>query len=421
MLKKLFISIVFICFAPPILSGESVTNSDKSVVLVVVFDNGKPIGTGSGFVIAQNVVVTNWHVAGELPVVVLNAGEKDKVKPYKAQKLWGSKDLDMVLLLVEDLPLRAITIAEKIPNKGQEVLSIGYPGAADGTVDYSGIESTLTRGVVGRVLDGTWSNKSASTQKQSFKIIQHNAAINKGNSGGPLLDACGRVVGINTKKAYSIVTAVNQSVGITSQTEGIFYASSVEPLIKQLQVIGLHPNIDSSSCDVSSFGAGASSSLGGKFLYLGVILALILGGAAVFFSIRKSKVITETYTQYKRRNSSAKQIEDGTQLIKTSKYLFEGLNSEGAPINFVIDKKSLPIDQVIIGRDSSSAEVVINDPTVSRRHALLTIADAEIKIRDLGSTNGTFVGDAQVALDDMTINQGDILLIGKVMLKFSKA
>jgi len=412
MMKKILLLLSLAIYGPSLMAQNIAADADKSVVYVAVYEGGKFAGNGSGFVIAPNVVVTNWHVAGERQVLILNPGKKDKVKPYKVQKLWGSKDLDVVFLLVENLPLKPIPIADKVPQKGHDVVSIGYPGAAEGSVDYEGVESTLTRGVIGRVLDGAWSNGAGGSDKQSFKILQHNASINKGNSGGPLLDSCGRVVGVNTKKAYSVVTNIDAVTGVTSQTEGIFYATSIDSLIKQLQVIGIQPIVEKSTCNGFD-----SSGYGKTITYFGLLLAIGIGGLALFFSFKKSKVITETYTQYLRRGSSSDFKNDKTEMVKIPKFSFDGFDSEGKPVWFEIPNKFSIGDEIIVGRDSSVSDIVISDLTISRKHAVFVLGIDGLKVRDLGSTNGTFVDDVRVVEIDETLRPGQSLSLGKVILK----
>ncbi|HWH14334.1 MAG TPA: trypsin-like peptidase domain-containing protein, partial [Miltoncostaeaceae bacterium] len=145
---------------------------------------------GTGFVIdRRGHVLTNAHViqrdAGRARVVFGDGSERD------ARVLGRDEDVDLAVLRVEDLPeasrvaplgsVRDLTV-------GDAVIAIGNPLGFDQTVT-SGIVSALKRPI------------SSPNDTTIQNVIQTDAAINQGNSGGPLLDARGRVVGINSQIA----------------------------------------------------------------------------------------------------------------------------------------------------------------------------------------------------------------------------
>jgi S1-C subfamily serine protease len=226
---------------------------DKSIVLLVAVSNGKVVGSGSGFVVSKEIVVTNHHVGDKYELVVLTPGVKDKIKVYKANKLWGSKEFDLQFLSVPNLPSSALPIATSPIKKGQDVIAIGFPGVADNDiVSHSAVESTVSKGIVGRVLEGSWYENH-----REFTLIQHNASINRGNSGGPLLDTCGRVIGVNTRKAYSEINITRSGGAVTSQTEGIFFASGGKILAELLA----NNNISFSNKSTFKYSDDSNSSL----------------------------------------------------------------------------------------------------------------------------------------------------------------
>ena len=112
----------------------------------------------------------------------------------------------------EDLPGRALALAGFEPEEFTNVVAAGFPGAADvkqgATVhnlpelyarmrEPSGFDSTLTPGMVLRIYSAT-NTALSETQVINARTVQHNAPINPGNGGGPLLDECGTVVGVNS-------------------------------------------------------------------------------------------------------------------------------------------------------------------------------------------------------------------------------
>ena len=85
---KLLLCLPFLIFSLEGFANNNVNNRDDGVVLLVIVKNGKGIGLGTGFVIAPQTIVTNFHVAGVDDVVVLTPGKKENVKLLKTKKLW---------------------------------------------------------------------------------------------------------------------------------------------------------------------------------------------------------------------------------------------------------------------------------------------------------------------------------------------
>jgi hypothetical protein len=378
---------------------------DRSIVLLLAVSNGKVVGSGSGFVVSKEVVVTNHHVGDKYELVVLTPGVKDKIKVYKANKLWGSKEFDLQFLRVPNLPSSALPIATSPVKKGQDVIAIGFPGVADDDiVSHSAVESTVSKGIIGRVLEGSWYENH-----REFTLIQHNASINRGNSGGPLLDTCGRVVGVNTRKAYSEINVTRSGGAITSQTEGIFFASGGKILAEMLTNNNINFINKSGSCDTPLQNLNTFSRH--NVSLWGIVLAISLGGLAVLMSFRKREVISETYTQFKRRSTSASKL-----LGEKFDYLLSGNDSTGRSIKIRFDSSFAIGSEITIGRDKL-ARICLDDQTISREHAVIKITSSGIAIKDLNSTNGTFVGTTKVGDNYQEISIGQKVTLGKVVLK----
>ena len=137
---------------------------------------------GSGFIInAEGYILTNNHVIEQTDEIVVQLSNK---KTYEAKVVGADPMIDVALIKIEadeELPVAPLGNSEKL-EQGEWVMAIGNP---------FGLEHTVTAGIVsakGRVIGaGRYDN-----------FIQTDASINQGNSGGPLFDTRGGVVGINT-------------------------------------------------------------------------------------------------------------------------------------------------------------------------------------------------------------------------------
>jgi Trypsin-like peptidase domain len=160
--------------SPPAASASTADLYDRSIPSVVTIVAGG--SQGSGFFIAEGIVVTNAHVVGKETNVMVY-GQNGKGRPGTVLAADDTLDVAFVRTAkgVKPLPLAA-----DLPRTGEQALIIGSPFGLDGT---------LTGGLVSsvRVIDGV-------------KYVQTDAPINSGNSGGPVLDAVGRVIGMATWK-----------------------------------------------------------------------------------------------------------------------------------------------------------------------------------------------------------------------------
>ena len=148
-------------------------------------DSGAPAGAGSGVIVSPDgLILTNAHV--------VEAGRRADVTTLEGRRLAAAilgrdPDTDLALLRVHDsasLPFARLGNSKKL-RRGQIAIAIGNP---------LGFDATVTAGVVsalGRTL-------RARTGRMIDDVIQTDAALNPGNSGGPLVSSAGEVIGINT-------------------------------------------------------------------------------------------------------------------------------------------------------------------------------------------------------------------------------
>jgi S1-C subfamily serine protease len=154
----------------------------------------EPVGAGSGFVIAPDgYIVTNSHVVLKAPRIDVTFTSGDR---FRAQLAGLDETTDLAVLCVNAQGLPWASLGESSGLRvGQLVIAAGNP---------YGFQSTVSTGVVSALGRSLRSRQGRLIEN----IIQHTAPLNPGNSGGPLLDAQGRVVGINTA-----IIAMAQGIG----------------------------------------------------------------------------------------------------------------------------------------------------------------------------------------------------------------
>jgi serine protease Do len=166
---------------------------------------------GTGFIIdPSGIIVTNFHVAGKADSITVTLTDGRKLT---AKLLGGDEKTDLAVLKVKsDKPLPYVEFEDGNKVKvGQPVMAVGNPFGLGGTVT-TGIVSARGRDIQSGPFDD---------------YIQTDAAINRGNSGGPLFDMDGKVIGINT----AIFSPTGGSIGL-----GFAIPSSVaSPVVSQLR------------------------------------------------------------------------------------------------------------------------------------------------------------------------------------------
>lgn len=185
-------------------------------------------GTGSGAIIDhEGHILTNYHVvtgAKEINVTLYDG------KSYTASMIGADPLNDLAVIQIENVEGELFPVSfgdSRVLRVGMRVFALGNP---------FGLERTLTTGIISSLnrslqIHGNWKIKS---------IIQIDAAINPGSSGGPLLDSHGRLIGINT----AIATTSGQSSGVGFAIPVSLISRVVPQLLKNGRVIRPESGID---------------------------------------------------------------------------------------------------------------------------------------------------------------------------------
>lgn len=208
-LSRLWLALVALALFPaPVLADPAdIDAAARGVVRVVLIDSSGsevvPVTHGSGFAVSPSQIVTNAHVIREALLddtlrigIVPSEGEAATF----ATPLAVSPRNDLALLQITDGTLRLppLTLAGGATSNLGEVSAVGYPMNVD-------LAQGLEMRDIFRAQPPVKSRGFLSGERPSrqFDTILHTAPIARGNSGGPLLDGCGRVVGVNSFGADS--------------------------------------------------------------------------------------------------------------------------------------------------------------------------------------------------------------------------
>ncbi len=177
---------------------------------------GPQQGVGSGFIISSDgQIVTNHHVVAGAKSIKVTLADGRK---FDAEVIGGDPMTDIAVLEIsadEDLPTVPFGTSDAL-RVGDEVIAVGNPFGLGGTVT-TGIVSALSRDIRSGPFDD---------------FIQTDAAINRGNSGGPLFNNAGEVIGVNT----AIISPGGGSVGIGFAVPSDLVQTIVDDLIDDGQL-----------------------------------------------------------------------------------------------------------------------------------------------------------------------------------------
>jgi serine protease Do len=286
-------------------------------------------GVGTGFVVRANgVVVTNCHVVQGASRISVFTSE-DRPTRYGARVIGGDCEHDLAVRKIDAEGLPTLTLGSSADLRlGQRVVAIGYALALEGGPSVTGgIVSSLDRTI--RVPDPQCTVCPSGVRTYS-EVIQTDAAINHGNSGGPLVDMAGRVVGINSAGSENAEN-IGFAIAIDSAKSAIDQAIS-EPL-NATAYLGV------STRDVT---ADLAFQLGLQVESGALVLATLTNGPAAAAGIREGDVIVEVDGESIDAAADLGRVLDGLKPGDEVQVAVVGSDRQERTLRVVLGTKPLP-------------------------------------------------------------------------------
>lgn len=412
-------------------AGRPGDTEKTSIVLIVSLKADGSGIAGTGFVIAPGLIATNAHVAiadAQSYFVIPN----NTTERRPATLLWVDRDADVAVLQVPDFsapPLR-VSLAEL--HDGDKVYAVGYP---DSSVERQSVNGIFNARTTNGEITEPISPAQFGLNNHSYPAISHDASIGHGNSGGPLLDDCGRVIGINTlgvatNQDFTASTIINFKALLAAQHPEIQLTASTETCEQLAQQNSAPPSAPSAPAaqppsnlhevaPAPDNGAAQSPSFLQwlKGIPVWIWLALVGGIGAL-------TLVAQILTR--RRPGTVETDDSGQDDVSTmpapTAHNWRLVPTAGGaglsiPAGPLTDRFG-----VTIGRSPAFADVVLAGDDVSRLHLRLIAKDGALWAEDLNSTHGSAVGFSTLTpFKPVSVAAGDLVKLGAHVFRLEAA
>ena len=376
---------------------SEIANYADSVVRIVVSLKGKDnLGTGSGFIIDDSGhIITNEHVISDADKVIIFIKQGKTAKPYPVDIIDYDRAQDLALLKSSKIISDPLIFQTRNFPEGSEVYAIGFPSAADGILDISKYYNdlnlaipTVTKGVISRILS------SKKNIKSNDNLIQHSSIISFGNSGGPLLNPCGHVLGVNT---FSAISEANPDIN----ESGFGYAIESNTVLDFLNRNGIYPSVTKSSCLSSLTNSNVSGNINNQNNSTTYLIVILLA----------SSLLLSAYIFTRQKNLSFNSSDFVEEKIHKNKWIleFDGRHYE-------LGENLTPNNPFIVGRGQDSS-LIISDNRVSRHHLKIFFMSGDIYAQDMNSSNGTVINGDKLGYAPVGISKYSVISLGRKIIK----
>lgn len=386
------------------------------------------------------VSAVQTHVFALMGVAIPGLPTQPKGIPCDIRKVGQpTPGKDVAILKIEQNNLPTVPVGDDGTMKsGDPIIVLGYPGAADLTKEQTGVESSLTQGDL----------SARKTMPGGWQALQTSAEINHGNSGGPAFNDHGEVIGIATfgpveqgvrginflvpiSVAKEFMNELNikpqqsrlsqlYNEGIASMNKSCYKGA----LDKFKEVSDLSPGFpfvqDKITQSRNAIDQGMDRCWMPSPTYIvAAVATLLIILTAVWLLMRRRSVAVPAGGPPPMPGPAVELQRGPAELGPPAAARPQAAQSYGsvqcttgscAGKRYEITKQGL-----LIGRDASKCQVVLNDDGVSKEHAWIVPLDADgTVVIDRGSTNGTFVNStSSPKISKVRLQHGDRIYIGK--------
>jgi len=361
----------------------------KSVGYITDDDNGN----GSGFFINKNTFITNYHITSQLNIknafIKLKDGNIVRIKKIIKE----NSKVDLSILETDNTNDYLLLANPDSVRAGEKVYAIGNPHATRQVYEF-----TITEGIVNNVKNeeikvGGYGSKRFTI---SSLVILHSASLNPGNSGSPLLNRKGEVIGINSfynpfgnnlffaihiKELIDLLN--NNNIPYNNQTTGIPFDTTGKSGVTDINIKPDNKYKDTAGTIVKK--TSEDKGIGTEM----IILILFLFASALLFiyiiSSRKKKLISQVLETNRTQQSNSEYY----QIYGTGKMESE-VAEESAEVIYNGIEYAIGKMGIIIGRDLN-CNIIIDDKKISKFHCRIMREDGKYILLDLGSKNGTYI------------------------------
>lgn len=365
---------------------SKVNEAQYGVVRIICDIPGEGISIGTGFAVgnegdAAEYFVTNVHVIEANPNAV-SVSYVDAYDTIPAEVIERDDYRDLAILRVRDPidkrhPLALISPDEL--QKGQSIFCLGFPGLSDysdqGNKLASGVDDiTVTRGTVSNTnhkLDGV-------------EYVLSDVKVNQGNSGGPMVNEYGHVVGVNTSV-----------IGSGSELNNMTLAVSIDYVMEMLDDLDIPYTVGKAD--------GKTGSSDGFTLDTSTLIIII---AAVVVVAALVIVIIVLTNSKKKADPGTNGGDAPTAVRKMTIRCVQG------PIAGREISSTAPVR---VGRDYASCQMVFPEgtPGISKNHCEFSLTGMGLAVRDLNSSYGTYVNGRRLSPGELfSLGDGAVVVLG---------
>jgi len=396
-MKKILFVLMFM-ISSLLYSDTKIDEAKNSVVVLMGITSEGGISVGTGFCISDDgYFLTNNHVVTDDSnnQVTLKAHKSDDYSDttYDAKIVWKDATHDLALVKIANINLKALKFAKTV-KENDPVTAIGFPEPDN---KDSIIKPSFSSGIISRV-----QNRDIAGSGTEVKVVQTDTALNHGNSGGPLINNCGEVVGVNqSRQLKEDGTAQDAMVG--NHVQNMNYAVHIDEVIKLLN----DNNTNFGQISDSECISDIVKSNNNLYYIIGVIFLVIVIITLIVMRNKKASIDKKDFSGLVReqiQKNQPKVVRDNQTVLKNSFYL-SSTKSGLADID-------IGDISITIGRGSKATKQITNSK-ISSLHLKIQKDDDNIFVTDLDSTNGTFINGGKLQANrPYKLNLKDKLMIG---------